>query len=57
MMFDMQGRRVRTWLQVGKFASSMVLGSAGGGINIGPATADNTGGKATITNEEPNQGT
>jgi hypothetical protein len=58
MMLDMQGRRVRTWLQVGKFASSMVLGSAGGGINIGPATADNTGGdKATFTNEEPNQGT
>lgn len=53
MMLDLQGRRVRTWLQVGKFASAMLLGAAGGGINIAAAPAD----KATVDPKEAGEAT
>ena len=58
MMLDVAGRRVRTWLQVGQFASSMVTGTGGGGINISAMTGDTAGGeKATANSQETGQDT
>jgi hypothetical protein len=41
MMLDLKGHRVRTWLQVGTFAQSMVTGAGGG---LGTLAGDTAGG-------------